>query len=158
MRIKLLFTFLLLFIAMTGAATNDNFAGDNGPINQQSRVFQAQTIISLHKVDKGETLYSIARRNDVSVDNLKKWNDLESDRILVGAELKIQKLEFVLIEEPELKEPELAEITIDENVTKDIMGDYILKVKDEIEIAGISDEKIILPQEILYAEKNRYSK
>jgi len=43
-----------------------------------------------HIVKKGETLSSIADAYDVDVSDLKKWNKLKSDEILVGEKLKIK--------------------------------------------------------------------
>ena len=37
-----------------------------------------------YKVKPGDTLYSIAVRNNVSVVNLKKWNSLSSDNLRIG--------------------------------------------------------------------------
>ena len=44
---------------------------------------------TVHKVKKGETLASIARKYHVSVSNLKKWNNLRKDSIYVGQRLTI---------------------------------------------------------------------
>ncbi|MBW2053835.1 MAG: LysM peptidoglycan-binding domain-containing protein [Deltaproteobacteria bacterium] len=46
-------------------------------------------VSSAHKIVKGETLGSIARRYGVSVQNLKGYNKLRSNRIIAGATLKI---------------------------------------------------------------------
>ena len=42
-----------------------------------------------HKVESGDTLYSIARRHDTSVTQLKKVNGLTSDIIRVGQSLRL---------------------------------------------------------------------
>ena len=43
-----------------------------------------------YKVKKGDTLASIAEEFNISIANLKKWNDLNSDgTIYVGQELKL---------------------------------------------------------------------
>lgn len=42
-----------------------------------------------HTVDKSETLYSIARRYEVSVADLKQWNGLSSDAISLGDRLRV---------------------------------------------------------------------
>lgn len=47
------------------------------------------TEIQLHTVVKGETLYGISRRYDVGVDQLKEWNNLSANTILVGDELRV---------------------------------------------------------------------
>ncbi|MBB4036289.1 LysM repeat protein [Dysgonomonas hofstadii] len=138
-RTRLFFLFLSLFIIMAGSATNEdrpeNYISGGG----QSRVYQAHAVISYHKVNKGETLKSIARSNDVSVENIQKWNDLESDYIQLGTELKIQKIEFILIEEPQLKAPLLAEISIDKGAATKIMEDYMNNMVPETSSSGMID-------------------
>lgn len=42
-------------------------------------------------VSKGDTLYSIARNNNMSVDDLKKFNDLRSNQISIGQKLYLEK-------------------------------------------------------------------
>jgi membrane-bound lytic murein transglycosylase D len=42
-----------------------------------------------HRVEKGETLASIARRYDLDVKDLKAWNRLKKDRIQVGQRLRL---------------------------------------------------------------------
>ena len=44
-----------------------------------------------HKVKSGETLGLIAKRNHVTVAQLKKWNHLRSDIIRVGQTLRIYR-------------------------------------------------------------------
>lgn len=43
----------------------------------------------LHTVDQGETLYRISKTYDVSVDDLKRWNNLVDNSISVGQKLSI---------------------------------------------------------------------
>lgn len=47
--------------------------------------------LTYHKIKNGETLSTIARKYRVSVSNLKSWNNLRSDRISAGKQLKIYK-------------------------------------------------------------------
>jgi LysM repeat protein len=42
-----------------------------------------------HKVKKGDTLSSVARRYDVDVDDLKRWNKIKGSNVKVGEVLKI---------------------------------------------------------------------
>ncbi len=49
---------------------------------------QAPTETS-YRVKAGDSLEKIARNHKISVDDLKKFNQLQSDRILIGQELKI---------------------------------------------------------------------
>jgi LysM repeat protein len=43
----------------------------------------------IYIVNKGDTLYNIANRYNVTVDEIKKINDLKSDLIVIGQELKL---------------------------------------------------------------------
>ena len=43
----------------------------------------------IHTVSRGENLTTIARRYDITVNELREWNDLRGDRILVGQRLRI---------------------------------------------------------------------
>ena len=45
----------------------------------------------VHKVKKGESLGSIAKKYGVTVSNLKKWNNLKSNTLHVGQKLKIYR-------------------------------------------------------------------
>ena len=45
-----------------------------------------------HKVAPGETLYALSKRYNVTVDQLRQWNNLDSNSILsVGQQLVIRK-------------------------------------------------------------------
>lgn len=47
-----------------------------------------------HRVQPKETLYSIARRYDVTVDEIKEWNSLRSSTVSTGQQLRINKKEY----------------------------------------------------------------
>jgi membrane-bound lytic murein transglycosylase D len=49
------------------------------------------TTTKIHKVRKGETLGRIAAKYNVSVSNIKKWNNLKRNTLLAGQKLKIKK-------------------------------------------------------------------
>lgn len=56
------------------------------------RVIDRNTATTIrHKVKKGETILSVARRYDVSVANIKSWNHLRSSKLQKGKLLKIIK-------------------------------------------------------------------
>jgi LysM repeat protein len=44
----------------------------------------------LHKVAPGETLFAIAKQYDVNISDLKAWNELSSNSLSLGQELKIR--------------------------------------------------------------------
>lgn len=44
---------------------------------------------TLHTVEPSETLFSISRKYNVSVDDIKKWNELRGNSLSVGQQLKV---------------------------------------------------------------------
>lgn len=50
----------------------------------------------IHKVAQKETLYSISRTHQVSMDDLKKWNNLTDNSLSIGQELIIKKSNTVI--------------------------------------------------------------
>lgn len=65
--------------ASTGSATGSGTKAETTPKTQK------------YKIKKGDTLSKIASKYHVSVSNLKKWNNLKSDRIREGQTLTIKK-------------------------------------------------------------------
>lgn len=57
--------------------------------SQGQKKQQTTTKTTTYKVKKGDTLYSIASRNGVSVDELKRANGLKSDKLAIDQTLKI---------------------------------------------------------------------
>lgn len=64
---------------------------------------QSATAVT-HAVAQGETLYSIARQYNVTVDELKKWNNLTDNEISLGQTLNIGKSAPVIETPPKLIE------------------------------------------------------
>lgn len=52
-----------------------------------------KTQIKTHKVTKGETLYSISRTYNISIDELKKTNNIANGKLHLGQELKLRQPE-----------------------------------------------------------------
>lgn len=92
---------------------------------------QAKTTTTYYKIRRGDTWNKIAQRNNVTVTDIKKWNNIRNNSLIAGKTLKIQKIEYVevpVVEEPKLTEPELAYVEIDSTFTIDIFDDYLKKV------------------------------
>lgn len=53
------------------------------------QIAQAQEAGDTHVVQSGETLFTIARQYDLSVGDIRRWNQLRDDRLSPGTELKI---------------------------------------------------------------------
>jgi len=50
---------------------------------------ETQQVVTSHTVKKGETLNKISGMYGISVDNLVKWNNLQSQNIIIGQKLKL---------------------------------------------------------------------
>jgi len=48
-----------------------------------------KNVAAIHLVSAGETLYAIAKKYNVTVDQIKEWNKLTLDEVTVGQELKL---------------------------------------------------------------------
>ena len=59
--------------------------------NSSSRGGGSQVTVKTHVVKKGETLSSISKKYGCTVNDLKKWNNLKSNTVMVGQKLKIKK-------------------------------------------------------------------
>lgn len=76
--------------AGTGQVTHDN--SQVTPTTPQKPASKPQqSAIKYHKIKKGETLSSIARKYHTTVANLKKWNKLKSDLIREGQRIIVAK-------------------------------------------------------------------
>ncbi|WP_299885600.1 LysM peptidoglycan-binding domain-containing protein [uncultured Lacinutrix sp.] len=58
------------------------------------------TDISTHIIKKGETLSSIAKKNNVTIEEIKRYNKLSSSNLKVGAKVKIVKKTLVKSSSP----------------------------------------------------------
>ncbi len=61
---------------------------------------------AIHKVAAGETMYSISRSYGVTVDELRKWNNLPDNALAIGRELIVRKGPAVVVKtEQEVSKP-----------------------------------------------------
>ncbi|MGM0505738.1 MAG: LysM peptidoglycan-binding domain-containing protein [Bacteroidota bacterium] len=60
-------------------------------LQPDASLYAQSTESNVHQVQEGETLYSVARTYEVSVADLREWNDLQSDELSVGQSLRIQQ-------------------------------------------------------------------
>lgn len=56
--------------------------------NEVNKILNGET--NVHVVKQGDTLWAISRNYNVSVDDIKKWNNLSNDTILPGQELAVK--------------------------------------------------------------------
>jgi LysM repeat protein len=82
-----------------------------------------------HKVARGETLFAVAKKYNVTIPELKKWNSLSSDKVMVGQSLKI--LASVPVEESQPKPEPLAQATSQKEEKKDEEKKEQPKIKEK---------------------------
>lgn len=109
-------------------------------ITVSSNVHQAQKVVTYHQVANGETIYRIAKNYDVSIEELKDWNNLSSNNIKVGSQLKIEKIEYVAVTEIELQEAQLLALSVDPAIAKSMIRNYIEENGNLIYSSHIIDE------------------
>ena len=63
----------------------------NSGNNSKATTSKSTPTVKTHTVKKGETLSSVARKYGCTVDELKKWNGLKNNNVVVGKKLKIKK-------------------------------------------------------------------
>jgi membrane-bound lytic murein transglycosylase D len=63
----------------------------NNASSRASRIDRTGAVRYTHRVKRGETLFSIARRYDTSVESLKEWNRLRGNTIHAGQRLTIYR-------------------------------------------------------------------
>ena len=99
-------------------------------VRRQIKKYQMATVY--HKIQRGESLGVIAKKQGVSVANLKAWNNLKSNNLTAGNQLKIQKNTLVETEEFErFPEPEPNLTAFDSSYAIAILDEYLVKIESE---------------------------
>lgn len=89
-------------------------------------------------VTEGDNLSGIAGSFGVSVNDLKEWNDLESDKIMVGQRLKVHKSNT---------KTSVHIVKEGDNLTK-IADDYGMSLSEIKELNNLRDDKILVGQKL----------
>lgn len=74
-----------------------------GKIISPDSEVRAEVETITHRVKAGETLFSIARKYDVQVSEIKSWNDLSSNAINLNQALEIRRKVLVPVEKEEVE-------------------------------------------------------
>ena len=100
---------------------------------------------SLYKIKDGETLETISKKFGVSVNDLKDWNKLKSDKIKVGQDLIIYTVKKVTANNGKNI---VVKIHEGESLWT-IAKNYKVKVSDLIAWNNLKSEKVIVGQKII---------
>lgn len=98
---------------------------DNGLI-QIVKTKKAETKNIYHKIKRGESLAVIAKKHDVSVNQIKNWNNLSSNNLIAGRNLVIKKTQYVEVADTiRVAEPQLSILEIDSQYLSSMLNEYI---------------------------------
>jgi membrane-bound lytic murein transglycosylase D len=61
------------------------------PATETPKASASSAVTKYHTVAQGETLYSISRKYDANVGDIKKWNNMADNNIMVGSKIIIKK-------------------------------------------------------------------
>jgi peptidoglycan DL-endopeptidase LytE len=75
--------------ALPATDSSDTSSRQRDKVEPAKRVADASTRTVLYRVKRGDTLFTIARLFDTTVDRIKSLNRLSSNRITVGTKLKV---------------------------------------------------------------------
>jgi len=96
----------------------------------------------IYIVEKGDTLYSIAQSNNISVEDLKKLNNLKSNDLYIGNQIVIPK------QSNEENIYDIYTVKSGDSLWK-IANLYDINIKDLININNLSDLNLKINQELL---------
>jgi LysM repeat protein len=127
-------------------------------IGQELRIFSfvekeksagaGSTAFKYHTVAAGESLFSISRQYDVTVDDLIQWNDVENYTITVGQKLKVGELtiaeapkeEITAIEQPQETPPQV--IKEETQVPEEVLIVPVVVEKEEDAMLYIPEDTV----------------
>lgn len=92
---------------------------DNKESEQQKTIAEDNKNVIFHTVAAGQTIYSISRIYEVSQASVKEWNNLNTNDLTIGQQLKIYTSEPLMAQEDSLSEEEAAEIIAEEKQRAD---------------------------------------
>jgi N-acetylmuramoyl-L-alanine amidase len=116
-----------------------------------------------HKVKKGESLESIARRYGVSVSEIRKWNNLGKGKIRVGQRLIVgvkeakeeEKVKKEAIKKEEAKEEAIYHIVKRGETLDKIAKKYGISVKELKELNNLKSNKVYARQKLIIKKEEK---
>lgn len=139
--------------------------GSSGNVSGTTTKTEAKTVTTYYKVRRGDTWAGVAKKNGATIAQIKQWNNIKNNSLIAGKSLKIQKIEYVPVEEEEivkLSEPVLPIVEIDSTFTAGLFDTYLKKLETErdestlprVQISSTSDEesrqRVVNDSKIIY--------
>jgi len=98
----------------------------------------------VHVVNRGETIYSVASKYNISTDDIIDWNRLDNNSIYVGQELVVgftdnRNESPVVVNDLKVDEPKKEEVPI---MKKEVEGTSMVKIDDKSEYKKVTEKGI----------------
>lgn len=134
----------------TGSPTSPD--GKPAPVQPQGPPEQTLD----YTIQKGDSLYVIAKRYSVTIDQLKLFNQMKTDRIVIGQTLRIPSLADIKIMQPPPPPPEPKKVVaikkavpVSEKKPEDTAPEKTLQLKRPLPSAASSVARVVLMQAYL---------
>ncbi|MDI1472600.1 Membrane-bound lytic murein transglycosylase D precursor [Thermodesulfovibrio sp. N1] len=123
----------------------------NSKITKKSKELKNSTEPQYHIVKKGENLYRIAKKYNISVDELKRLNDLNSNKLNIGQKLlvkaPVKPKENLSIRENE-KVPALSNAKLDIEEKKEEIEE--IKASEDLSQMSITERLLLFAKKMLH--------
>lgn len=103
----------------------------------------------IYTVKKGDILAGIAEKYDVTIGEIKEWNDLETDKILVGQKLKIYSDKKITAKEEFKKSSKKQTYTVKEGDNLTAIADQYSVTVSQIKDWNDLESDVIIPGQVL---------
>lgn len=108
--------------------------------------------LQTYTVKEGEYLGEIAEKYGVKVSDIREWNDLEGDKILVGQKLKIYSDKKVTTKSDNTTLKSTHHIVAEGEYLSEIANEYGVTVSELKEWNDLEDDKILVGQKLIVSE------
>jgi LysM repeat protein len=102
-------------------------------VAEAPKLIAQKSVSSVHTVAAKETLYSLARQYNISVQQLKEWNNLTTDELKVGSMVYVVRPTFSTSQQPVVSPPQQGYAQAAIKVSEKIIG------TDEVKEQGMAE-------------------
>ena len=127
----------------------NNLTSDILSIGQKLYFVEIPQNESIYIVQKGDTLYSVSKKFNLSIDDIKRLNNLTNDNLSIGQELIIIETTKPIIND----EYDIYEVEKGDSLWA-IANRFNIRVNDLIELNNLTDLTIAIGQKLLVPKKD----
>jgi len=120
----------------TYTETESESSYESEQVTESVTVTEDESSFSTYTVQQGDNLSIIASSHNVTVDNLKSWNGLTDDKILIGQKLKVKEM------------PAMHQVSEGENLTM-IAAKYGMSISELKSINNLESDVIVPGQKLM---------